>query len=63
MTYDEMNRLVGEFFGKACDIIEKHDESCDECTLHGMCDESRRMYAIHEDIELIYYRYVEIETM
>jgi hypothetical protein len=59
MTYDDLVQNVRESFDKACDSIEKHEESCDECKKTYMCAESAKMYEIHGDIELLYYKYVE----
>jgi len=59
MTYDEIVRNVAESFDKACESIKNHYKVCDTCKKHTICDESRKMYVIHGDIELLYYKYVE----
>jgi hypothetical protein len=62
MTYDDLVQNVRESFDKACDSIEKHYKACETCKKEHICDESRKMYTIHGDIELLYYKYVETDV-
>jgi hypothetical protein len=57
MAYDDMKRFVVESFDKACEIIKSHEESCEECKKTYQCAESAKMYVIHGEIELMYYKF------